>query len=205
MKTIRINNLVSQNDISYPNYSFNQPITAIVGPSGCGKSTLLKLIMGIIIPKTGDVFYDDKNINTLDMINYRHQVMLVNQFFYLEDTTIKGNFEFYYHQKEQTLIDDKQIKSMLNLVNLNFDLNHEIKHLSGGEKQRLFLAICLSFNPEVILLDEVTSSLDEANGDLVMHNVIDYAKEHNMQIIFVSHNKSLVDKYATTTLDLGGK
>lgn len=74
--------------------------------------------------------------------------------------------------------------------------------MSGGEKQRLYLAIFLSFRPEVLMLDEPTSALDETTARRVMGNILDYCRKEKITVIAVSHDKALTEKFAENILAL---
>lgn len=202
MHCLQINNLISKTNINYPNINFDQQVMGIIGPSGCGKSTLLKLLNASLMPKSGTILFDNVDIQELNILNYRRQVLLVNQNFNLYDGSIYDNF-LYYYQLRDLKLEDNIIETFLSIVNLQYDKNTNINNLSGGEKQRVFLAICLSFTPKIILLDEPTSSLDEKTSLEVMNNIISFAKMHNMQIIMVSHNITLVNKICNEVVKIG--
>ena len=68
--------------------------------------------------------------------------------------------------------------------------------MSGGERQRVYIGIFLSFNPKVLMLDEPTSALDDENSEIVIKNVLDYCKDQGITVIVVSHDKQLTDKFA---------
>lgn len=202
MHCLQINNLISKTNINYPNINFDQQVMGIIGPSGCGKSTLLKLLNASLMPKSGTILFDNVDIQELNILNYRRQVLLVNQNFNLYDGSIYDNF-LYYYQLRDLKLEDNIIETFLSIVKLQYDKNTNINNLSGGEKQRVFLAICLSFTPKIILLDEPTSSLDEKTSLEVMNNIISFAKMHNMQIIMVSHNITLVNKICNEVVKIG--
>lgn len=159
----------------------------IVGPSGGGKSTLLKLLANLISPTSGEIDFKDKNINTYSPINYRRQVSYCFQQPSLFGETVKDNLEFPFKIRKQTP-DQSKMEQVLESVDLKTDfLNKNITELSGGEKQRVALIRNLLFKPEVLLLDEITTGLDNDSKEIV-HRLIQNVHKDNTTIIQVTHD-----------------
>ena len=91
----------------------------------------------------------------------------------------------------------------LKITDFDVDVNLDVEKLSGGEKQRVFLAIALSMRPAVLLLDEPTSALDSNTAFNMMKNIVDYCKHNDITLVVVSHARNLVDEFADKTIDLG--
>ncbi|TFT41975.1 iron ABC transporter ATP-binding protein FetA, partial [Proteus mirabilis] len=135
----------------------------ITGPSGCGKSTLLKIIASLLSPTSGTLFFDGKDYLTLSPEQYRQQVSYCTQTPMLFGETVYDNLKFPYLLRK-IAVDEKKLAKDLDYFNLpNEILNKGINELSGGEKQRISLIRNLQFLPKVLLLDEITSALDEDN------------------------------------------
>jgi ATPase components of various ABC-type transport systems, contain duplicated ATPase len=97
---------------------------------------------------------------------------------------------------------DDEITSLLSNFNLDFTPDSGTQTLSGGEKQRLYLSIFLSFKPRVLLLDEPTSALDDTTGKAVLAGIILFCKENGMELTAISHNKDLAEMFSENTIHL---
>ena len=184
------------------NLSFNFKkgnIYSIVGPSGSGKSTLLNILSLIDQPTTGqiklennEIKYEEKIKNDLIRANkigiIYQQNNLLNDFtaienVYLANLTINKN-------KKKAFENSKKI---LNRIGLSNRLNHYPSQLSGGELQRVAIARALVNNPDILLADEPTGSLDTETAKEVF-NVIRSQKNSNRLIIFATHNRFFANK-----------
>lgn len=160
----------------------------LVGPSGAGKSTILKLIANLISPSAGEIRYQNKNINKLDPIAYRRQVSYCFQQPSLFGKTVKDNLLFPYQIRKKEA-SQQHLIDLLNRVDLGTDfLDKEITDLSGGEKQRVALIRNLVFLPKVLLLDEVTTGLDE-DSKVIVHQLIKAIHDQGITIIQVTHDQ----------------
>ena len=92
---------------------------------------------------------------------------------------------------------------MLDTSCIDFDIDTVCNNFSGGERQRVFISIALSFKPRVLLLDEPTSALDNATADRLMSNLVTHCKQNYMTMIIVSHDQTITEKYAEVTIDIG--
>lgn len=203
MSMISTSDLTYMDMINYPDFNIQTgKITFIDGESGSGKSTLLKLLNGTISPSSGLIKYNNKNIDEIHYIELRKKIMLVSQDIFLFDGSIKENFEKFYNFRNMKCIDDKKIKYFLEICCGNFDLSHRCENLSGGERQKVFTSIYLSFKPEVLLLDEPTASLDEITSNKFFKQVIEFCKKNKITMICVCHNPNLVKKFAENIITL---
>lgn len=171
-------------------------VNFIVGESGSGKSSLLKLLNLSQSASSGKLLYNDKPIESYDPIQLRRDVSLVSQESYLFNESIYDNFKRFYTLRKAPMPSEEFIKNITNLCLVNVPLEQNALTLSGGERQRVYISIFLSFIPKVILLDEPTSALDEKNSHLIMENIINFCKEKNIDIIVVSHDKKIVDRFS---------
>lgn len=194
---------LSINGIHYQNLAFEEgQITFIAGPSGAGKTTLLKLFNGTVSPTSGEVYYNGANIEKLDTISLRREVSLVGQELYLFDETIRENFNRFYSYRELPPPSDETLEKFLKICGLNCSSSSTCSTMSGGEKQRVYLAIFLSFMPKVLLLDEPTSALDNQNSNLIFENIFRFCKENEITVIVVSHDLFLATKFAESIINL---
>lgn len=149
----------------------------ITGPSGCGKSTLLKIIASLQSPTSGSIFFAGKDINDLTPETYRQQVSYCAQTPALFGDSVYDNLIFPW-QIRQKQPDPKALVADLARFGLAKNtLEKSINELSGGEKQRVSLIRNLQFLPQVLLLDEITSALDESNKKNVNEIIHRYASE----------------------------
>ncbi|MFA6849812.1 MAG: ABC transporter ATP-binding protein [Selenomonadaceae bacterium] len=196
-------NLCFLEKITYPNIDIERNrATFICGESGCGKSTLLKIFNGTVSPSRGEVTYNGASLTALNTVRLRREVLLIAQTVFLFDGTIEDNFRQYYAFREQPLLPANEMKIYLSLCCANFDLLMDCATMSGGERQRVFIAICLSFLPKVVLLDEPTSALDEKTANQFFISICQFCTQNSITLIVVSHDKSLIDRYADNTITL---
>lgn len=194
---IKSNNLSFQNMIIYSDIMIPRgKVTFITGESGSGKSTLLKLINGTLPQSSGEIYYNGENTLESDSIKLRKEISLISQNIFLFPGSIKDNFIQFYEYRGLQYPTDEVIHEFLRLCCIPFSLDKDCSTMSGGERQRVYIAIFLSFEPKVIMLDEPTSALDNKNTMSVIENIILFCKEKNITVIIISHDKELIEEYA---------
>lgn len=151
---------------------------------------------GTLTQSSGDIFYNNKNILDIETIKLRKEVLLTSQAVFLFDGTIKENFNEFYNYRQTKALSDDKIKLFLDICCLDFSLEKDCNEMSGGEKQRLYIAIYLSFKPKIIMLDEPTSALDEENSHKIIKNILSFSKENEITVLIVSHDKELSKVFA---------
>ena len=202
---IKANGVNFSNLIHYSNLEIEADnVTFICGGSGCGKSTLLKLFNGVVSPISGEIMINGVSIEDFDTVELRKELLLVSQSTYLFDKTIAENFEEFYQYRDLPAPDKQSIQSFLTLCCAEFPLDANCSSMSGGERQRVYIAICISLMPKVLMLDEPTSALDSQTAVCLMKNLTAYCKENHMTLIVVSHDKALADRFADKVIQLGG-
>ncbi|MEN4540912.1 iron ABC transporter ATP-binding protein FetA [Pantoea agglomerans] len=160
----------------------------LTGPSGSGKSTFLKILASLITPTSGQLFFRNSDITTLRAEAYRQQVSYCFQTPQLLGQTVYDNLALPWQIRRQKPQRDKLVAA-LESVNLSPDmLNKPVEQLSGGEKQRVGLLRNLQFMPEVLLLDEVTSALDEENRLSVLSLINRISAEEKVAVVRISHD-----------------
>lgn len=183
--------------LEYPKMEIrDQGITFIQGASGAGKSTLLKLLNGSLSPESGVIYYRGTDIGKMDTIHLRKEVILIGQNVYFFDKSIRENFEEYYGYRDLPVPDEKTMRKYLRICEADFRLEDSCVTMSGGERQRVFIAICISFMPRAILMDEPTSALDTGTSERLLHNLRAFCRENQIAMVVVSHDDSLAEKYA---------
>lgn len=160
----------------------------LTGPSGSGKSTLLKILASLLTPTSGQLIFRNSDITTLKAEAYRQQVSYCFQTPQLFGQTVYDNLALPWQIRRQKPQQEKLV-AHLESVNLSPDiLNKSIEQLSGGEKQRVGLLRNLQFMPQVLLLDEVTSALDEENKLAVLSLINRIAAEEKVVVVRISHD-----------------
>lgn len=182
----------------------------ITGPSGAGKTTILKLILGEIVPDSGEVQVDGvniKNLKTKELPVFRQKIGTVFQDFkVLPERTVAENVEVALaviglSENEWS----ERVKHVLKLVGLSHQANLFPAQLSGGELQRVSLARALSVNPKILLADEPTGNLDWETSDSIM-DLFEKINKEGKTIIMASHNKDIVKRLKKRVIHVvGGK
>ncbi|HHE6468052.1 TPA: iron ABC transporter ATP-binding protein FetA [Providencia rettgeri] len=161
----------------------------ITGPSGCGKSTLLKIIASLISPTQGTIKFQGKDINTILPETYRQQVSYCTQTPNLFGQTVYDNLVFPYQIRKLPLNKEKVISDLHQFSLHESILDKGINELSGGEKQRISLIRNLQFLPQVLLLDEITSALDEENKIIVNEFIHHLTSDKKIGVLWVTHDQ----------------
>ncbi|MFV5238708.1 iron efflux ABC transporter ATP-binding subunit FetA [Enterobacter mori] len=162
----------------------------ITGPSGCGKSTLLKIVASLLSSTEGTIIFEGKNIATLSPESYRQQVSYCVQTPTLFGDTVYDNLIFPWQIRSKNPEPDKFIADLARFGLPQDTLTKSINTLSGGEKQRVSLIRNLQFLPKVLLLDEITSALDDANKRNANDIIHRYAREQNIAVLWVTHDSN---------------
>lgn len=188
--------VLNQMNISIP----VKKVIGIVGSSGSGKSTLVDVLLGLIQPQEGFLKIDDKTINNQNRRSWQNSIGFVAQAIFLSEGTIAENVAFGL-QKNQ--INFKQVENALKLANLE-EFVKELKNgvhtkvgergvqLSGGQRQRIGIARALYHQPEILIFDEATSSLDGITEKMIMQAVHKFSGEKT--IIMIAHRLKTVEK-----------
>ena len=172
---------------------------AITGPSGIGKTTLLHAICGIVRTTHGTVHIDDSDITTLP--THKRGIGLVSQTGDLfPNMTVSQNIEFGLRITRMPKTDRlARINELLELVNLRHLAHRNVAELSGGEARRIALVRALAPRPQVLLLDEPLSGLDQETHDSLLTDLARVLKQTATTALFVTHDHSEADFLADTT------
>ena len=176
-------------------------VLAIVGPSGSGKSSLLRLLNRLDEPTSGSVFLEDVDYREIEPRTLRRKIGLVMQRPFLFPGTVEQNLKYGPAQHGQTLTDDS-ICELTAKVGLEGCSDRNIANLSGGEMQRVSVARTLANSPLVLLLDEPTSSLDEASKFGIESLLKDIVRDQGLTCVIVTHDKAQAARLAKRVLVL---
>ncbi len=169
-------------------------IVSIVGPSGAGKTTLLQIIGTLDKPDKGKVMLNDVDISKLsekELATFRNKHIgfifqfhqLLPEFTALENVMIPGLIA-----KKKSKVVEERAKELLAFLQLSDRMEHKPSELSGGEKQRVAVARALMNNPELILADEPSGSLDSKNKEELHKLLFDLRDKFGLTIIIVTHD-----------------
>ena len=172
-------------------------ILSLIGPSGSGKSSLLKMLVGLLTPKSGKVNLNNKSVSyskKSDLRSVREQIAIVFQQYNLfQNMNVLKNVciaPTKIQKRDQKKVEEQAI-NLLEKVGLKDKLKSYPDELSGGQQQRVAIARALCLNPEILLLDEVTSALDPELVQEVLDTIRILASE-GMTMLIVSHEMSFV-------------
>lgn len=160
----------------------------ITGPSGCGKSTLLKIVASLLSPTEGTLLFEGQDVASLSPESYRQQVSYCVQTPALFGDTVYDNLIFPWQIRHKTPEPERFINDLARFGLAQEMLTQSINALSGGEKQRVSLIRNLQFLPKVLLLDEITSALDDTNKRNVNEIIHRYVREQNIAVLWVTHD-----------------
>ncbi|MBR7553936.1 ATP-binding cassette domain-containing protein [Allobacillus sp. GCM10007491] len=171
------------------NHGFNQgEITTLVGPSGAGKTTLIRLCNGLISPTKGRIYIHDQPIDEYNPVDLRKKVGMVMQGVTMLKGTVRENLAIPLKLQDKTLTDEEASR-LLDMVGLPASfLDKNSNSLSGGQKQRISIARSLVNRPSVLLLDEITSSLDTVSQQEVESLIKRINEEYKTTIVWITHN-----------------
>ena len=165
-------------------------MTAIVGESGCGKSTVVNMLFGAFRPKAGEVTVGGKPLESLSRESYYSHLAVVSYNTYIFNETVRANFLLARGQ-----VCDEEIYEVLEKVNLadfirengGLDkvITEDANNISGGQKQRLALAVNLVADKDIYVFDEATSNIDVESESIIMKNIKELSK--NKSVIVISH------------------
>ena len=184
---------------------------AIVGASGVGKTTLLHILGALDRPSMGKVFYEGKDIFTLnekDLSLFRNrEIGFVFQFHHLlpEFTALENTMMPCLIQGIPKKEAESRAETILTLVGLKERLSHKPGELSGGEQQRVAVARALVLEPKVLLADEPTGNLDTKTGESVFDLLQELNRIKGVTLIVVTHNLKLAEKLSRQIQLIDGK
>ena len=172
---------------------------AITGPSGIGKTTLLHAICGIVRTTHGTIHIDNNDISSLP--THKRGIGLVSQTGDLFPTmTVSQNIEFGLRIAKVPKTDrTARVQELLEMLNLTHLAHRNVAELSGGEARRIALARALAPRPQVLLLDEPLSGLDQTTHDALMSDLARVLKQTATTALLVTHDLSEAESVAQTT------
>ena len=174
-------------------------IIGLLGPNGCGKTTTIGMILGLLKPSNGEIFINGMN-SEKNRTKILQKINFISPYIELpKKLTVKQNLIVYgklYCVKDL----NNRIEYLANKLRLEDFLNRVTGELSSGQKNKVSLAKALINEPNVLLLDEPTASLDPEIGDFVRTFLENYKKDKKISILLASHNMSEVTRLCASIL-----
>ena len=195
---IEVNNLIKQfrNSLAVNNLSFKinkGTILGLLGPNGSGKSTTIGMMLGLIKPTSGTVIINNQNIEN-NRTSLLEKMNFISPYIELpKRLTVEENLKVYgrlYGVKNLK----ERIYNLMEKLNLTKFRSRKTGELSSGQKNRVSLAKALVNDPEILLLDEPTASLDPDVGDTIRSFIEDFASNKGTTILLASHNMNEVER-----------
>jgi ABC-2 type transport system ATP-binding protein len=196
--TIEVNNLAKQfkNALAVNNISFKinkGTIIGLLGPNGCGKSTTIGMMLGLIKPTSGTVVINGQNIEN-NRTSLLEKMNFISPYIELpKKLTVEENLKVYGRLYGVKNLEGK-ISEIMEKLNLTEFKKRKTGELSSGQKNRVSLAKALVNDPEILLLDEPTASLDPDVGDKIRTFIEDFASKKGATILLASHNMNEVER-----------
>ena len=174
-------------------------IIGLLGPNGCGKTTTIAMILGLVKPTSGEVIIKRKNIEK-ERINLLEKMNFISPYVELpKKLTVEENLKVYAGLYGVKNVNEK-ISELVNELRLNKFLKKKTGELSSGQKNRISLAKALINDPEILMLDEPTASLDPDTGDFVRSFIEHYSSKTNVTILLASHNMNEVERLCDSVM-----
>ena len=170
-------------------------VLALAGPSGAGKSSLLRLLNRLDEPTTGTVYFEGVDYRQIPPRELRRKLGMVSQRPFLFPGTVDENLRFGPRQRGE-LLPSASVEELLARVGLQGYAARPVANLSGGEAQRVSFARTLANSPLVLLLDEPTSSLDDASKrevEFLIHKIV---REQKLTCVVVTHDTAQAERLA---------
>lgn len=163
-------------------------ITTLVGPSGAGKTTLFRLCNGLISPSSGEIYIHNQKIESYNPTDLRKKVGIALQSATMVSGTVWENLSLPLTLQKKELGKDRAIE-LLKLVGLEKEfLERHVKDLSGGQRQKVSIARTFVNKPDILLLDEITSSLDRVSQQEIEELIVRINQNYHTTIIWITHS-----------------
>ena len=201
---VSVNNL-SKNFSSFEavkeiSFSINESeILGLLGPNGCGKTTTIGMMLGLLKPTSGEVIINGLNVEK-NRINLLKKMNFISPYIELpKKLTVKENLMVYGKLYSVNDISNR-IDYLTETLRLSEFINKKTGELSSGQKNRVSLAKAVVNDPDILLLDEPTASLDPETGDFVRSFIEKISSEKKMSILLASHNMNEVKRLCKSIL-----
>lgn len=179
---------------------------AILGPNGSGKTTLLRLISGVLKPSEGEIFLQDTSIDTLQRKDIARKIAFVPQQIHIDfpftvrEIVLMGRFSYLGGIGIEKKEDIEIARDSMEMTGISHLRDRMIHQISGGERQRAFIAQAITALPEILILDEPVSSLDIRYKVQILELISRLNSRNNITVIITLHDLNLASQYAKNVL-----
>lgn len=195
-------------DFFLENISFDiekNEVVGIIGKNGSGKSTILKMACGLIPYEKGEIYYENRRLSSLTQSQKRD--VQKNVAYIFQNANLLEGESVYYHlalpyRLSGSKINEAEIANMLSFMNLSPLKKVRCRNLSGGQKQKVAIAMALLQKPKVLLCDEISSSLDTNSEREIYELLLELKEKMEISLLVVSHNLSVLKKLCDRVLIL---
>lgn len=176
----------------------------ILGPSGVGKTTLIQILAGLLVPRTGSVElngtqYDQLSPAQMDQFRGRHIGMVFQRPYFVRNLSVEDNLLLSLHLAKMEQ-DKTRVCQTLEHIGLGRQMRQKPYTLSQGEQQRAAIALAVVKQPDLILADEPTASLDDENCAVVTQLLQEQAAANDAQLVIITHDQRLKDRFKKSVL-----
>ncbi|MDD4876391.1 MAG: ABC transporter ATP-binding protein [Dehalococcoidales bacterium] len=176
-------------------------MVGLLGPNGSGKTTLVKLIAGVLKPNKGKIMLNNTDLNRMNRMDIARNLAVVPQYFnspfafYSTDVVMLGRTPFINMFSGESAIDKQSVSEVIDMTGIKHLKNRRFDELSGGERQKVILAMALAQNPKMLLLDEPTVHLDINHQVEILELIKRLNLEQRLTIIATMHDFNLASLY----------
>lgn len=173
-------------------------MTALLGENGTGKSTILKVIAGLEEYSAGEILLNGKSY---EMLQSKERSLFRQKVPYIfQDSNLLDNKTAFYHlalvyKIKRQRADKDRIDRVLDILDLSKYKDTKTRNLSGGQRQKLSIAISLLYDPDLLLCDEISSALDKASEDEIYNLLGKIKEDRNCSVLLVTHNINVVKQH----------
>lgn len=174
------------NDI---NFKINKgEIVSLLGPSGCGKTTLLNLILGVFSVSSGEILFDDKEIQNVSMDKRGFNIVFQDFALFPHLNAYENIVYGLKNKRKAQRISQEKISEYIEMLDLDKHLNKSVLELSGGQKQRVSIARTLVMEPKILLMDEPLSALDSVIKESIKKKIKEISRNYDLTTVIVTHD-----------------
>ncbi len=188
--------------LEIPTLVIREGMTVLLGASGSGKTTVLRLLNKMVSPTRGKILFRGEELAQIPSVEHRRRVMMLSQNPVIFDGTIGDNLKMAAKFQEKEEPGMERMEEVLTRVRLRKSPESTVDQLSGGEKQRLALARVFLCNPDIYLLDEPSSALDEDTETAIIQMIAEDLIRTGKSAVMVTHTRAVAETYADEILEM---
>ncbi|MBN1369992.1 MAG: ATP-binding cassette domain-containing protein [Dehalococcoidaceae bacterium] len=177
-------------------------VTSLLGPSGSGKTSLLRLLNKMASPTSGRIYYNGADLAGIRPVEHRRRVVMMSQTPVIFEGSVRDNLTAGLRFQQKEIPGEDILRNVCGQVRLAQPLDSPSAILSGGEKQRLALGRILLLDPDVYLLDEPASGLDDETADCILDMLVEKTRSQNKTLVMVTHSKAIARRISDNLIHI---